>query len=504
MGEVRTGPVPLVCHAGEVSDRPAETARPAARHVVVVGGGIAGLTAAYRLRTLRPDVSVTVLEASPLLGGSLRVAEVGGVAVDVGAEAVLHRRPEATGLAREVGLGDDLVHPATTTAHLWNRGRLVRMPRTLMGVPTDLRALDGVLSAGGAARAALDAVLPATELGDEDVSVGRLVEERLGGEVVDRLVEPLLGGVYAGHAREISARAAVPQVVALLSRDRALSRAARDALPPADQPLAAPVFAGVRGGVGRLPAAVAAAVTEAGGTVRTGAAVRDLVRRPGGGWHLVVGSAHDPELLQADAVVLATPARATARLLSDVAPAAALTLARLEYASVAIVTLAVRAGDLPPVAGSGFLVPPVDGHSIKASTFSFAKWSWVREAGQVGALPADEDVLLLRCSLGRHREEQVLQRSDEELAALAVADLGSAIGTTVHPVDVHVQRWGGALPQYAVGHLDRVASVRREVGRVPGLAVCGSAYDGVGVPACIASAELAVAEVLLGLDTLEP
>ncbi|KQT94461.1 protoporphyrinogen oxidase [Marmoricola sp. Leaf446] len=465
--------------------------------MVVVGGGIAGLAAAYRLRTLRPGVDVTVLESSSRLGGSLRVEEVGGVAVDVGAEAVLHRRPEATGLAREVGLGEDLVHPATTTAHLWNRGRLVRMPRTLMGVPTDLRALDGVLSAAGVARAALDPVLPATELGEEDLSVGRLVEDRLGAEVVDRLVEPLLGGVYAGHAREISARAAVPQVVALLGRDRALSRAARDALPPADQPQAAPVFAGVRGGVGRLPLAVAEAATAAGVVVRTGATVRDLARRAGGDWHLVVGSAHDPELLRADAVVLATPARATARLLSDVAPTAALTLARLEYASVAIVTLAVRETELPAVAGSGFLVPPVDGHRIKAATFSFAKWSWVRDAG------AHDGLLLLRCSLGRHREEQVLQRPDEELAALAVADLGAAIGTTVHPVDAHVQRWGGALPQYAVGHLDRVASVRREVGRVPGLAVCGSAYDGVGVPACIASAELAVAEVLLRLDTME-
>lgn len=205
-------------------DRARPPAPEGARHVVVVGGGIAGLAAAHRLRVLRPGVAVTLLEASPRLGGSLRVEEVGGVPVDVGAEAVLQRRPEATGLAREVGLGDDLVHPATTTAQLWNRGRLVRMPRTLMGVPTDLPALDGVLSAAGVARAALDTVLPPTELGDEDVSVGRLVEERLGAEVVDRLVEPLLGGVYAGHAREISARAAVPQVVALLGRDRALDR----------------------------------------------------------------------------------------------------------------------------------------------------------------------------------------------------------------------------------------------------------------------------------------
>ncbi len=191
------------------------------------------------------------------------------------------------------------------------------MPRTMMGVPLDLRGLDGIISARGLARAALDNVLPPTELGERDISVGDLVEERLGKEVVDRLVEPLLGGVYAGHAREISARAAVPQMVALLEKDRSLSRAAAAATPPATRRTADPVFAGIRGGVGRLPGALA---ETSGATVRTGATVRDLARRPDGGWNLVVGSTRDPEIVQADAVVLATPARATARLLSDVAP----------------------------------------------------------------------------------------------------------------------------------------------------------------------------------------
>jgi oxygen-dependent protoporphyrinogen oxidase len=144
--------------------------------------------------------------------------------------------------------------------------------------------------------------------------------------------------------------------------------------------------------------------------------------------------------------------------------------------------------DLPPVPGSGFLVPPVDDHVIKAATFSFAKWDWVREAG--------DGLLVLRCSIGRHREEQVLQRPDEELVELAVADLASAIGLSVRPVDSHVQRWGGALPQYAVGHLDRVAAIRRSLQTVPGLAVCGAAYDGLGIPACIASAEKAAAKLL--------
>jgi len=262
-------------------------------------------------------------------------------------------------------------------------------------------------------------LLPATELGGKDVSVGNLVEERLGKEVVDRLVEPLLGGVYAGHAREISARAAVPQLVALLDHDRSLTRAASAAMSaPASQ---TPVFAGVSGGMGRLPRAVAGA-TDA--TIRTDATVRDLAGRPGGGWNLVVGSTRDPEVVQADAVVLATPARSTARLLSDIAPVAALELSRVEYASVAIVTLAFPARSFPDVTGSGFLVPPVDGRTVKAATFSANKWDWVRASGG--------DLVLMRCSVGRHREEQVLQVGDEELVRVALADLAAADGADWH------------------------------------------------------------------------
>ena len=462
---------------------------------MVVGGGISGLAAAHRVGGALPECDVLVLESAPRLGGALRSAEVGGVVVDVGAEALLNRRPEAVRLAREVGLGGDLVHPAATTPHLWSRGRLVPMPRTLMGVPLDLRSLDEVLTRKGVARAALDAVLPPTVLGEDDISVGDLVERRFGAEVVDRLVEPLLGGVYAGHARELSARAAVPQVVALLDRDRSLSRAAASAAAPANGSGAVPVFAGVVGGVARLVEALAAAsIAE----IRTGTTVRELAHRAGGGWRLVVGPTRAPEVVEADAVVLATPARPTARLLTDVAPAAAAQLAGIEYASMAVVTLAFPARDFPELPGSGFLVPPVDGRAVKASTFSFAKWDWVRAAGA----RVTDPVVLVRCSLGRHREEQALQRSDEELAEIALTDLADAVGLSVRPVDRHVQRWGGALPQYAVGHLDRVAAVRREVRGHPGLAVCGAAYDGLGVPACIASAEAAAADLVADLVTM--
>lgn len=440
---------------------------------MVVGGGVAGLVAARGLAATGRDV--LLLEGSPQVGGKLRSAEVAGLTVDVGAEAMLARRPEGLALAEEVAA--EVVHPTPATSAVWSRGALRAMPRSLMGVPFDLDQLaaSGVLSAEGLARAGAETDSPV----DGDVSVGDLVAARLGDELVDRLVEPLLGGVYAGHARRISAAAAVPQLLAMARRGSLLEQAS--GIPAS----AAPVFAALPGGMGRLPDLV----VEGGGfEVRTSATVRAL-RRTSSGWALTVGPTTSAETVEADAVVLATPATATARLLGEVVPEAATELATVEAASVAVVTLAFRARDVPDALfdRSGFLVPPVERRTIKASTFSFAKWAWVRDL--------DPDVVVLRTSLGRHREEATLQAGDEGLVRVSLADLAAMAGITAQPVDTHVQRWGGALPQYAVGHLDRVTRIRAAVAAVPGLAVCGAVYDGVGIPAVIGSARQAVASV---------
>ncbi len=450
---------------------------------VVVGGGIAGLTAAYVLGAGGADV--LLLESSSMTGGKLRTHEVAGLSVDVGAEAMLNRRPEGVDLA--VALGLDVVHPAVASSRIWTGGTMRPLPRSLMGVPLDLDdlAASGVLSPAGMAVVRRESAL-GPEVIDGDVSVGDLVSRRFGDEVTDRLVEPLLGGVYAGHAHEISARAALPQLVAYAERGSVLQQAA--AIPTTYD---GPVFAGISGGMGRLAEALGASGRF---EVRTGATVRE-VRRTATGFELVVGSTRDPELVSADRVVLATPAAPAARLLAGLAPTAAAELAGIESASMAVVTLAFRASEMPSTGSiadgrsSGFLVPPIEGRRIKAATFSFAKWAWVREAGRA------DDVLVLRTSLGRHREEASLQLSDDELVAVSLGDLALAVGLSATPVDSHVQRWGGGLPQYAVGHLDRVARIRADVARVPGLAVCGAAYDGVGIPAVIASARLAVAQI---------
>jgi oxygen-dependent protoporphyrinogen oxidase len=456
--------------------------------VAVVGGGIAGLAAAWFLtRDAGDRVAVTVFEASPEPGGKLRVSEIAGVPVDAGAEAILARRPEGVALARAVGLADEVVTPETTRAGVWTRGALRPLPAgQVMGVPADLGALarSGVLSPRGVARAGLDLVLPRTGI-EGDVAVGVYVRTRLGREVVDRLVEPLLGGVYAGRADALSLEAAVPQLAEAARRGRSLIAAVRRMRAGAPAPDGAPVFAGIRGGVGRLPAAVAKA---SGATIRLGSTVRELHRREDG-WLLTVGPTRDPETVAADAVILAVPARPAARLLATVAPPAAADLEGIEYASVALVTLAYPAAAFPrALPGSGFLVPAIDERLIKGATFASAKWAWVADAA--GGL------VVVRLSVGRHGEERDLQRDDDELVALASADLAAAVGVAGPPVDARVTRWGGSLPQYAVGHRDRVRRIRAAVSEVPGLGVCGAAYDGLGIPACVASAEAAATQVL--------
>lgn len=468
-------------------------------HVVVVGGGIAGLAAAYEL--VGAGHAVTVLEAADRVGGKIRRETVAGVGVDTGAEAMLNRRPEGVALARAVGL--DVVHPAVAASRIWTRGELRPLPRSLMGVPLDLDQLaaSGVLSADGLSRvrAELDLPAEAVETG-EDITVGALVDRRLGPEVTDRLVEPLLGGVYAGHARHLSARAAVPQLVALAGRGSLLAQAA--SIPTTYD---APVFAGLPGGMGHLPAAVADAVTRAGGTVRTGTTVRGVRRTPDGFVLDVVDHHAAPATVTvtADAVVLALPAGPAAALLADLAPGAAQDLAAVEQASMAVLTFAFRAVDVAAarLEGSGFLVPPVDGRRIKAATFSYAKWAWVADAGR-GAGDGGEDLLHLRTSVGR-AGETVLDRPDDVLVAESLAELEAAVGLSAVPVDHHVQRWVDGLPQYGLGHLDRVRRIRTHVARVPGLAVAGATYDGVGIPAVVASAQEAVRALALPESTMD-
>ena len=475
-------------------------------HVVIVGGGISGLAVAFFLRD--EAVRVTVLEGSPRLGGKLSVSEIGGVAVDEGAEALLVTRPEGIGLIAEAGLDDQRAAPGPTSSAIWTLGALRPLPgRQFMGVPSDMAELakSGVLSDEGVARASQDLELPATAR-DGDVPVAEYVGARLGEEVVDRLVDPLLGGVYAGRSAELSFEAALPALAAASRKHRSLAEAARSLLPPpapaSPGPVQAPgtraggsVFTTLAGGLGMLPAYLAKA---SGAEVRTAAMARELAPA-GSGWRLTVGSAAAPEQIDADAVIIAIPARPAGRLLADVpgVSAAVTAFSEISYASMAIVTLAYPRSAFPgsglaALGWSGYLVPAVDGRVVKAATFSTVKWPHLVDATASGS----ESLEIVRCSVGRIGEEVLLQRADDDLAALAAAELAEATGVRGAPAAARVTRWGGALPQYTVGHLDRVATIRATMAAQPGLAVCGAAYDGVGIPACVATARSAASQVM--------
>ncbi len=338
--------------------------------VAIIGAGIAGLAAAFFLRD--EPVRVVVLEGSPQLGGKLSVAEVAGCRVDVGAEALLARRPEGTDLVRAAGLGGELVSPGTTAARIWSRGAMHRLPaRQFMGVPADTGELGqtGLLSAEGLARAAREPDLPATPR-DGDVPVASYVAARFGQDVVDRLVNPLLGGVYAGRSEELSFEATLPGLAQASRTHASLAGAAASLLPPppptrrprpgarhapaspgalGPPPAGPAVFTTLRGGLGTLPPVLAAA---SGAEVRTRAMVRELVRGPRG-WRLTIGSAHAPGHLEADAVILALPGRPASRLLGGVpaAAGAATALGEISYASMAIVTLAYPDSGVPAAPG---------------------------------------------------------------------------------------------------------------------------------------------------------
>lgn len=451
------------------------SSRPAPR-VAVVGGGISGLSAAWELS--RTGARVIVLETSDRLGGKLRADSVGDVAVDVGADAMLARVPYGGQLADEVGLGDKIITPKTGQAGIWLGDRMRPLPPgTVMGIPGDLGALarSEVLSARGMSRVPLDLALPGAPCPD-DVSVGSLVARRLGAELVDRLVDPLLGGVYAGHAHDLSLHATIPSLAAPVAEHRSLLMAVRQvqSVRPTSP---GPVFFGLQDGMFALPKAVAEA---SGAEMRTGTTVRALEQTPSG-WRLETGSAADPQELAVDRVVLAVPAPAAARLLRSCCPHAAELVGGIDYASLAIVTMVL---DGPcPGSGSGYLVPSAEAMTTKAVTFTSRKW------GRPGST-------VVRASVGRFGEQRTLQRSDLELFQQVRDELVLAVGRLPGVLDWRVTRWGGALPQYAVGHLDRVAAVRRALEAVPGLVVAGAAYDGVGVPACIKSGRDAARRLL--------
>lgn len=457
--------------------------------VAVVGGGITGLAAAYFLQ--RAGADVTLLEAGDRLGGKIRTQELGGVPVEAGPDTFLARVPEAVELCRELGLGDELVAPATGKAFLFIGGRLRPLPeRHVLGVPTALRPLlrSRVLSPAGAARAALDVVLPRSRYGD-DPSVADVVGRRMGRQVVDRLVDPLVGGIHAGRADRLSLASTARPLADAAARSRSLALGLRSRSRsggPTTGP-DGPVFLAVAGGLERLVDRLRQVLTDKT-DIRVATAVTGLERTESG-WRLACRPGPPVEV---DACVVTTPAPLAARLVENVAPTAASQIAGIRYASVAVTTLAYQPAALPgPLEGSGYLVPRVEGRLHTACTFSTTKWPALTGSGLV----------LVRVSAGRDGDDRPAQLDDGELVARLHGEVAEAIGARAAPVASLVTRLPGSFPQYDVGHAARVEAIDAALASAaPGVVVAGAAYRGLGIAACIGQARAAAD----GLAALRP
>jgi protoporphyrinogen/coproporphyrinogen III oxidase len=474
-----------------------ERAEVAARHVVVVGGGISGLAAAWELTggaTPGPGApSVTLLEASPRLGGPLRSEEFAGRVVDVGPDGFLGRRREAVDLCAEIGIADALVPIAARGASVWARGRLRALPEGhALGIPTRFwpTARSGIVGVRGTMGLARDAVLPRPDVRGPigDRAIGPLVARKLGRRVVDMLADPLIGGIHAGSVDDMSAAATFPPLLAAAQRRGGLMRGLR-AVVPAPDPDGPPLFWAVEGGMASLVRALESGLRARGVDLCLSSPVDRLGRSPSRGW-TVEGAGH---VVEGDAVVLATPAPAAAALLRPHDDEVAGLLDAIDYASVVLVTFRVDADDVPPsLQGTGFLVPRRSPHkgrdpwAVTACTYLDRKWPYLQREGE----------FLLRASLGRLDDTRATGWADEEVIGRTWEELGELMGVGGEPAAALVTRFPGAFPQYRVHHLLRTAGVESALARLGSVAVAGAAYRGVGIPACIASGRAAAHALL--------
>jgi protoporphyrinogen/coproporphyrinogen III oxidase len=450
------------------------------RHVVIVGGGISGLAAAHAL-TAGPDpqIACTLVEEDRRLGGKIHTEHIQGCVVEHGAESFLASKPWAASLCRSLGLGDRLVgtRPGYPVHVAW-RGRLHPLPEGVaLGVPTRVGALarSSLFSPREKLRMALDVILPRGRAVDE--SVGALVRRRLGEAAVDRLAGPLLGGIYAGDPDQLSAQDTAGQLVAWEAQSRSLilaglthrqRRSAAPGTPPS------PMFLSLSGGMGEMVDRLTAALH--GTAVLTGRRVIRVRRLPEPSSRGYAAILDDGTQLEADGLVLATPAYAAARLLDPLAPAAARRLRAIPYVSTAAVTLAYRRQAVRhPLEGNGFVVARGEPLHITACTWVSSKWP--------GRAP--EGLALLRCYLGAAGREAVLQETDQRLLDLVRADLRATLGVEAAPLFASLARWPMAMPQYTPGHLARVEAIERELQSLPGILLAGAGYRGIGVPDCI-------------------
>lgn len=465
--------------------------------VVIAGGGITGLATAFRLLERAGDrVRVTVLEADERLGGKIHTERRDGLVFDGGPDAFVTTKPHATQLCRDVGIGDRLLEtmPENRRVYVHQRGKTFHLPEgLLLAVPTRFWPLvkSPLFSWPGLARMGLDLVLPPMK-GDEDESISSFLGRRLGQEAVDRLGDPLLGGIYAGDPSKLSIRSTFPQLLELEQKHGSLVRGAmamRARAPKRTGPPPSP-FHSLRGGMATLPEAVADRVRALGGTIRTRTRIEAIARTEGGAFRVsTTGPGGAAELL-ADELVLTTPARVSAELLRPISGRAAEELASIAYVSTATCLMAFPRSAVPhPLDAVGVLFPKTPDRRALALTFVTSKWE--------GRAP--EGTVVMRVFLGGYAQGQVAHLPDDELVAIAREELRELLGITEPPTTYTIFRWLDASPQPWVGHEAKMARMREAVAEVPGLSVAGAVIDGVGIPDCARQAQSVASSILAKL-----
>jgi oxygen-dependent protoporphyrinogen oxidase len=448
--------------------------------VVVVGGGIAGLAAARRLESLGGDP--IVVEADAVVGGKLRTEHVDGFVVEAAADSFLARKARGVGLCEELGLDDELIgrRPEHARTYVRRGDDLHPLPEGLTGmIPTNLDALDdgSLLSKSGVARFREEPDVPVAP-GDGDESVASFVTRRFGREAYEALVEPLMTGIYGGDGELISLRATFPQLRALELEHGSLLRGLT-----APAPGRYPPFVALRDGMGSLVARLVGSLERTRILVATEAV---QVVRTTSGYEVALATG---DSLAADGVVLATPAFVTADVLAALDGSLAALHAEIPHASSVVVTLGFSRADVVPLDGYGYLVPRTEGSDVLACTWSSQKWEGRAPDGSV----------LVRVYAGRFGGRDLIVAHDDEIVALAREEL-RRLDVVAEPTLVRVQRWPRGMPQYVLGHPERLEAIESAVIAHPGLAFAGAAYRGVGIPDCIASGELAAESVVRALS----
>jgi protoporphyrinogen/coproporphyrinogen III oxidase len=474
------------------------------RRVVVVGGGVTGLTAAYRILAAGHDASgakleVTVLEERARLGGNIVTERSGGFVIDGGPDSFVTLRPQAKALCEDLGLGDRLIPttPRNRRVFVALHGGLVQMPEGLsLGVPTRVWPMvrTPLVSWVGKARMALDLVLPKGSA-DGDESIGHFVRRRLGDEAAAQLAEPILGGIYVGNVDALSLRATFPQ---LLEQEQkygslirgAIAQMAARSLAAGKSKEAPSAFLSLLGGMGELIDTLASKIKKAGGTIRVGAPVAAIKAGPAdtkSPRFLVQIAGEINETIEADDVIVCTPAYAAADAIDTLDRPLSALLRQTPYISSATVVVAYRRADVPhALDATGLVVPKSEKRRVLAATFISSKW-----AGR-----APSDAVLMRVFVGGHRDPGALALGDDALIALAREELGAFVGVRVKPMLARVFRYERANAQPSIGHLGRVKRARALATTHPGLQFAGAAFDGVGIPDCVRQANDAAANVV--------